>query len=108
LLQNFKQKAPLSRFSSKDRESLRDKHAKPLKVIIPNSKNDKKLNSTQTSSSSCSSTPLTSHIIIDNDRMLRLFVVIPKDFCKKDLRDVFEVNFFFLLFKKITIFLFFY
>ncbi len=85
---------------------LNNKHAKPLKVIISNSKNDKKLNSTQTSSSSCSSTSLTSNIIIDNDRMLRLFVVIPKDFRKKDLRDAFKVNFCFTFFKKI-IFLFF-
>jgi hypothetical protein len=99
---------------------LSNKHAKPLKVIISNSKNDKKsmtqlpiaASNTSSSSSTSSSSTLsssstnnnlhtqttatstcTNNVIIDNDRMLRLFVVIPKDFRKKDLRDAFKVNF---------------
>lgn len=103
---------------------MSNKHAKPLKVIISNSKNDKKVvpigsggcvtpaNTTSSSSSSSASSTSSSsppaqavasiittattpvNNLIDNDRLLRLFVVIPKDFRKKDLRDAFKVNYY--------------
>ena len=79
---------------------LSNRHAKPLKVIISNSKNEKKLNQTTTAITQCGNTAAitttascNTNSIIDNDRMLRLFVVIPKDFRKKDLRDAFKVYF---------------
>lgn len=51
-------------------------YQKALKVIVSNSKNDTKANIANETT--------------DSDRMLRLFVVIPKDFKKKDLRDSFK------------------
>jgi hypothetical protein len=61
---------------------LLNKHAKPLKVIISNAKNEKS----------------NGNEIVDSDRMLRLFVVIPKTFRKRDLRDAFKVNYYFFYF----------